>query len=282
MHPGKAAPLTSMPSKIVAPSNLHWPGMPGDLTIQKPLIVGRDFPGPLHGALISPRSQDPNKPTLLALHGDTGLTPDFLRLLSWYAAAGFTILALDLFDGIAPSNPAEAAEIWADLARQGTPRVLTMIATARAFLITQHLAPFSPVVLGWGEGGTWAMHAAATNPQFYSAAISYYGNPFFLADLTSLARPILHFALQQDNHYDLAAEVNMQTQLQGSTTKNFNLIPLIYGTNGFLEPTAQNPTLLATPIHLSAEFSPADIDPGPVVLAFSKTVQWIRMLKAPL
>lgn len=101
-----------------------------------------------------------------------GLREGFLRLADGFAADGYIVVAVDLFDGKVPKTSKEAQERMDQVNRPGAFRIIN---SAIRLLKEDHRVRVPKIgLVGWSTGAGLALETAVGNPDV-SAAVLYYG-----------------------------------------------------------------------------------------------------------
>ena len=148
-----------------------------------------DTPPPGSAFLVAPPGGA--GPGVLLLHSWWGLTTEVEDAARALAAAGFTVLVPDLFEGDVPADAADAERLLLESDPNVTASlVLSSILTLRA----NSADPEAPVaVVGFSMGASWALWAATRQPSSVRAVVAYYG--YQDIDFEELQAPVLgHFA----------------------------------------------------------------------------------------
>jgi carboxymethylenebutenolidase len=98
-------------------------------------------------------------------------------------------LAVDLYRGKTPADPAEAHELIHALTQDGTIKDLK---AAFDYLATRpDVKPDNIGVIGWGPGGAWAMRLAAHEPRLKACVVNYGVLPTDPGDLQNIGSAVL-------------------------------------------------------------------------------------------
>lgn len=124
------------------------------------------------GALAAPDGATP-APALLLVHEWWGLNAHVRDLAERLAAAGFLVLAPDLYDRPPTQDAAEALERVTALDGE---RSIEELAGARAWLAAHPRSNGAVGIVGFCLGGAFAFRAAARLPEL-GAAVPFYGVP---------------------------------------------------------------------------------------------------------
>jgi carboxymethylenebutenolidase len=128
-------------------------------------------------------------PAVLLVHDWWGLDDDMRTAANKLAAAGYMVLAVDLYDGKSVSNAAEAREKSKEVS-QNIASVEENIRQAIEFVDVAG-AP-SVGIAGWGVGGGYALDAAVRFPELIDAVVVFYAQvPGSTDRLGTLDAPVL-------------------------------------------------------------------------------------------
>ena len=130
-------------------------------------------------------------PGVVVLHAWWGLNDDVVAFADRLAAAGFTVVAPDLFGDGQVATTIDDAERLSGAAEEAT---VDAIALAAVDSLTRRLAPTAPLAaLGFSFGAVWAMWTPAERDRV-AATVLYYGTTGGSV-LTRSSVPVLgHFA----------------------------------------------------------------------------------------
>jgi carboxymethylenebutenolidase len=99
---------------------------------------------------------------LLLIHDDWGVTPAVLDEACRLAAAGYLVVAVDLYRGRVAADAKEAAAMAHELSRES---VMHDLRASIAFIRQQtNVRPNHIGVVGWSSGGAYALRLAAIEP----------------------------------------------------------------------------------------------------------------------
>lgn len=124
------------------------------------------------GALALPPG-DARAPAVILVHEWWGLTDQITATAERLAAAGFLVLAVDLYRGTVTRDPAEAQRQMVALPRE---RSLADLTGAAAYLKAHPRSTGKVAITGFCMGGAYAF-AAACFIRGLSAAVPFYGLP---------------------------------------------------------------------------------------------------------
>lgn len=137
-----------------------------------------------------------NKPSdlgLVLLHDWWGLTDGFHALAGFFAHAGYTTIAPDLYDGARPKHPLEAMRL---LKNMDLSRVID-----EYLLSAQSKLSRPTTLIGFSMGGGLALLAAAREQSFCSV-ISFYGLPRDGdQELDGMSKPVQVHLCDQDEFF---------------------------------------------------------------------------------
>src|ERR1700746_2398989 len=116
----------------------------------------------LSGFLALP-DQSGKHPAMMVIHESWGLNDWVKEQAEKLAEQGYVSLAVDLYRGKTPADPAEAHELTHALTQDGTIKDLK---AAFDYLATRpDVKPDNIGVIGWGTGGAWGMRLAGAWPR---------------------------------------------------------------------------------------------------------------------
>jgi carboxymethylenebutenolidase len=151
--------------------------------------------------LYSAGDVEPGSTGIVLLHAWWGLNADVVAFADRLAAAGFAVVAPDMFDG----QVAETIEHAERLAGSSDEEAIQAIVVAAVDLLAERLGPGAPVAaVGFSFGAAWAIWAP-TERDALLATVVYYGT-WTGSILGKAATPVLgHFA--EDDPYETAETV---------------------------------------------------------------------------
>jgi carboxymethylenebutenolidase len=140
--------------------------------------------------LYSAGNVEPGSPGVVLLHAWWGLNADVVAFADRLAAAGFAVVAPDMFDG----QVAETIEHAERLAGSSDETAIQAIVPAAVDLLVERLGPGAPLAaVGFSFGAAWAIWAP-TERDALVATVVYYGT-WTGSILGKAATPVLgHFA----------------------------------------------------------------------------------------
>lgn len=149
-----------------------------------------------YGHFVFPSDMVDPLPALIVIHEWWGLNDGVRAMADRLAAAGYIVLAVDLFGGRVAGNPPEARKLMMEVL-ENPKDAEENIRQAYRFVRDTAGAP-RIAALGWCFGGTWAFNAALLFPEELDAAVIYYGQvPSDPEQLERLEVPILgHFGAE--------------------------------------------------------------------------------------
>ena len=133
-------------------------------------------------------------PGVLLLQEWWGLTEHITSVADRLAAAGFVVLAPDLYRGESASHPDDAKRLLMAMDMQ---QAASMLRAGAAYLLAHAaVAPKRVAAVGFCLGGQLALYAATAHPDVIDAVVDFYGifSPRIPVDLSALRAPVLaHF-----------------------------------------------------------------------------------------
>ena len=136
-------------------------------------------------------------PGVIVIQEWWGLVDHIKNVADRFAAAGFVVLAPDMYDGQTTDSPDEAGKLMMALEIDKAERNLR---GAIHYLLSQDEVEGSTVgTVGFCMGGQLSLYAACANPKV-GACVDFYGiHPNVRPDLASLEAPVLGFFAEQDD-----------------------------------------------------------------------------------
>jgi len=166
----------------------------------------------IQGYLVHPTHQK-KAPGLLLIHEWWGLNDNIKEFANQFAAEGYTVLAVDLYQGQSTSDPAKARTL-ATQVRNNPDKAFSNLKTALSFLKEYPtVIPSKMASVGWCFGGGWSYQIAKNNLGV-RASVIYYGpfNP--KDDLTKMKATLQgHFA-EKDMHIKVNKVHEFQANLK--------------------------------------------------------------------
>ena len=153
-------------------------------------------------------------PGIIVIQEWWGLVDHIKDVADRFAAAGFTALAPDLYDGQTTESPDEAGKLMMALEIEGASRYLK---GAIEYLLS-HDSVTAPKVgtVGFCMGGQLSLYAACANPSV-GACVDFYGiHPQVKPDLARLRAPVLGFFAEQDDFVPPAAARSLEADLRAA------------------------------------------------------------------
>ncbi len=143
----------------------------------------------VYGYFAFPSDMAEPLPAMLLVHDWWGLDDDMRTAANRLAAAGYMVLAIDLYGGATTNNVGKAREITIGVVENAAD-VEENIRQAIEFVDVAG-AP-SVGIAGWGFGGGYALNAALSFPDRINAVVVFYGQvPGNTDRLATLASPVL-------------------------------------------------------------------------------------------
>lgn len=190
------------------------------------------------GHFAFPEDKVGDSPAVILVHEWWGLTDDMRSLANQFAAEGFIVLAVDLFNGQTATGSGDARKLMLgvfehpELAEEN-------LRQASDWLV--NIAGASQVaVVGYGFGGGWSLNAAIALPERFDAAVIFYGQ---VSDneavLSAISVPILGFFGGADNTISVDVVEKFDVALE-SLGKNHEIIIYPSAKGGFANPGGRN------------------------------------------
>lgn len=168
--------------------------------------------GEARGAMALPAG-DQKAPTLVLLQEWWGVNDHIRSLVDRMAAAGFIVLAPDLYDGKVTRDPTEAQGLMTALK---WPTALKVIAGAKALLDAHPRSNGHIGVVGFCMGGAGAL-VTACNLSGFGAAAPFYGTPPDAAvDWSKLTCPVLAHVATRDQWVTVARATEIQQKVRAA------------------------------------------------------------------
>lgn len=153
-------------------------------------------------------------PGLIVIQEWWGLVPHIKSVADRFAAAGFVVLAPDLYHGDSTTSPDDAGRMMMalDIAAAGK----ELAAAADHLLAHPAVSPKKVAALGFCMGGQLALQAATVHDQI-SAAVDFYGiHPAVQLDFSRLRCPVLAHFGADDPYVDRAAADGLVAAVRGA------------------------------------------------------------------
>lgn len=152
-------------------------------------------------------------PGIILIHEWWGLNDNIRAMTEKFAAEGYRVLAVDLYNGEVAETPDEARRL-AGGAREDLDLSRTNLVAAYTFLSENYGAP-AVGSIGWCFGGGMSLETALALPKSLDAAVIYYGRLSTDQDrLAALEVPILGLFGSEDGGIPVASVRAFETALQ--------------------------------------------------------------------
>lgn len=174
---------------------------------------------PASGELVLPGGAE-RAPGLILVQEWWGLNDHIRSMAARFAAAGFVVLAIDLYHGKVTKDPTEAGKLMQALDGD---QAIEEIAGAIAFLKAHPRVSGRVGITGFCMGGAFSFRAAANLPEL-AAAVPFYGvPPAEKADFSKVKCPVqAHFAARDQWAAPAkAAEIQKTIQASGGQMELF-------------------------------------------------------------
>jgi len=146
----------------------------------------------VYGYLSRPATAKGPQPGVILIHAWWGLDQHVRDVADQLAQQGYTVLAVDLFNGQVTRNRPVAAR-FADIANARSSASLANLEQAVTYMNT-HQQVNQLGVVGWSIGGQWALRIASDLPEAFNALVIFYAIPYTEpAQLVPLRMPMLAF-----------------------------------------------------------------------------------------
>lgn len=180
-----AAPVSEAPA-VVPPS----PGAGGQRSVDAETLPYADVNESLvYGYFAFPSDMVEPLPAMLLVHDLWGLDEEMRKTANRLAAAGYMVLAVDLYSGATHADAARARENA--IAIVENPKAIEENIGQALDFVNVAGAP-SVGIAGWGFGGSYALNAGLAFPDRIDAVVVFYGQVSSDADrLASLEAPVL-------------------------------------------------------------------------------------------
>lgn len=168
--------------------------------------------GALPGYLAAPKGKGPG---LILIHEWWGLNAHIRTVADRFAAAGFTVLAVDLYGGRLATDAETATSLLQGLTETGVEAALK--AAAAALLTHPSNSPPRIGVVGFCMGGRLALFAGCRLPEV-GAVVDFYGgaNPPFPLDFSALKAPVIGLFAGKDPSIPPEAVQTLAEGLRGA------------------------------------------------------------------
>lgn len=146
----------------------------------------------VYGYLSRPADTKGPQPGVILIHMWWGLNQQMRNVADQLARQGYTVLAVDLFNGQVTRDRSVAARL-ADIANARSAALLANLEQAVTYMNT-HQQVSQLGVVGWSVGGQWALKIASDLPQAFDALVIFYAAPYTEpSQLVPLRMPMLAF-----------------------------------------------------------------------------------------
>ena len=190
------------------------------------------------GHFAFPEDKVGTSPAIILVHEWWGLNEEMRLLANQFAAEGFIVLAVDLFNGETADTAVVARKLMLNVFEQPQ---LAEENLRQACSWALDIAGASQVaVVGYGFGGGWSLNAALAMPDQVDAAVMFYGRVSENEEvLTALEVPLLGFFGGEDNSIPVESVKNFETVLK-NLGKPGEVIIYPGGKSGFANPGSRN------------------------------------------
>ncbi|HCR48906.1 MAG TPA: carboxymethylenebutenolidase [Bacteroidetes bacterium] len=161
--------------------------------VGKMITFGSEDGQEYNGYYVKRNDTKANAPGLIMIHEWWGLNDNIKAMAEKYAALGYKVLAVDMYDGTVATKSEEAMPLMR-AATNDLPGSRNILKAGYAFLKKEKAAKIGSI--GWCMGGFFSLQTAIALPKTLSAAVIYYGDVSKASqnELASLQMPILgHF-----------------------------------------------------------------------------------------
>lgn len=205
----------------------------------RPVNYGEGSGGSHKGFYIRGTESSSSRPGVIAIHGLAGLTEEFKRNLMRFVARGYRVLAIDLYEGQLPGQGSNSVDsLNQGIQARGKADVLSNIISGAEYL-RDELNVTDLGVVGWDEGGYWAIETMITFPGTFAALVNYNGSPFELSRLgSSIPIPTLHIFPHEDRQTEEYLELERSLNEASLRKVEFRIYRDV--ASDFLEPSNPN------------------------------------------
>jgi carboxymethylenebutenolidase len=145
--------------------------------------------GPVYGFLASPDAVEP-RAAVVMIHEWWGLNDNIRTMAELLASEGYTVLAIDLYEGSRADAPDQARALMS-AANQRPEALQANLADAIDYL-RDELGIGAVAVMGWCFGGAWTLNTAANLGDAVDAAVVYYGRVLTTPEqVAGISAPVL-------------------------------------------------------------------------------------------
>jgi len=168
---------------------------PGDVVSEE--LPYADVGGSLvRGYFAAPGDMVEPLPAVIMIHEWWGLNDNIRAMADRLAAAGYMVLAVDLYGGRTAATPSDARALMMELL-ENQEETEENLRQAYAFL--QEVGAPGVAAIGWCLGGHWSLRTALLFPERLDAAVIYYGQVILdEEELAPLEVPLLGLFAEED------------------------------------------------------------------------------------
>ena len=190
------------------------------------------------GHFAFPEDKIGTSPAIILVHEWWGLNDEMRLLANQFAAEGFIVLAVDLFNGETADSAGAARKLMLKVFEQPE---LAEENLRQACDWALDIAGASQVaVVGYGFGGGWSLNAALAMPDQVDAAVMFYGRVSDNEEvLTTLEVPLLGFFGGEDSSIPAESVKKFETALK-NLGKPGEVIIYPNAKGGFANPNNRN------------------------------------------
>ncbi len=165
------------------------------------------------GFLAKPEVATEPLPAIIAIHEWWGLNDNIRAIAQRLAGEGYTVLAVDLYNGQVAEQPDQARTLMQSVMQTPEP-AQENLKQAYGYLTTAQQAT-KVGSIGWCFGGGWSLRTGLLLPQDLDALVMYYGQVVTdQAKLETLEMPIAGFFAGQDQGIPVADVKAFEAALQ--------------------------------------------------------------------
>ncbi len=190
------------------------------------------------GYLARPENPEAEElPAIVAIHEWWGLNDNIEATARRLAGEGYTVLAVDLYDGEVAAEPERAKDLMRSVMDAPGP-AQDNLTQAVQFLTDEYSAP-AVGSIGWCFGGNWSLRAGLLLPDLDAIAI-YYGQLILAPEaLDGIAAPLIGFFGEDDSSIPVQDVENFEATLENlGKVSDINLYPDVG--HAFANPSGQN------------------------------------------
>ncbi|MGB7084697.1 MAG: dienelactone hydrolase family protein [Phormidesmis sp.] len=180
---------------------------------------------------------DDTLPAILTIHEWWGLNDNIKAMTRRLAGEGYTVLAVDLYNGQVATEPDQAKDLMRSV--MDSPGGAQENITQAAQFLTEEYSASKIGSIGWCFGGNWSLRTGLLLPNLDAMAI-YYGQLILAPEaLDGLDMPIIGFFGEDDSSIAVEDVENFESMLEGmGKTADINLYPGVG--HAFANPSGQN------------------------------------------